>query len=123
MTEEELEVFDHVKAILLKKTKIPCTGCAYCMPCPFGVNIPGCFSSYNDKFLLGGKGHSKKYLQTLGVLSKKPAYASVCMECGRCEKHCPQSIQIRQELKQVSKEMEGTLLKHAVKIIRRIKKL
>lgn len=119
LTEEELQVFDRVKKIMLEKTKIPCTACGYCMPCPFGVNIPGCFSAYNDKYLLEDKRIRFKYMQTLGTLSKKPAYASICKECGKCEQHCPQNIQIRKELRTVKKEMEGVLFKPVVTIARK----
>ncbi len=120
LTEEELTVFDRVRAILLEKTKVPCTGCGYCIPCPAGVNIPGCFSSYNDKYLLRDKKSRIKYMQTLGVTSKKPAFASLCTECGKCERHCPQNIQIRKELKIVKKEMEGIFFKPIVNVGRKI---
>jgi uncharacterized protein len=123
LTEEELKVFDRVKAIMLEKTKVPCTACGYCMPCPSGVNIPGCFSAYNDKYLLGGKNNRMKYMQTLGVLSKQPAYASLCVECGKCERHCPQGIEIRRQLKTVKKEMEGVLFKPVVGVARKILKV
>lgn len=123
MSEEELAAFDRVRTILLEKTKVPCTGCGYCMPCPFGVNIPGCFSAYNDKYLLHLKGNRLKYMQTLGVLSKQPAYASLCRECGRCEQHCPQKIEIRKELKAVKKEMEGFYFKPAVAVARKFLKI
>lgn len=123
LTEEELEVFERVKAIMLEKTKVPCTGCGYCMPCPHGVNIPGCFSSYNDKYLLGLKQNRWKYMQTLGVLSKQPAYASMCKECGKCERHCPQNIEIRKELRNVKKEMEGPFFKPMVNIARKLTKV
>lgn len=120
LTEEELEIFDKVKAIMLEKTKVPCTSCGYCMPCPFGVDIPGCFASYNDKYLLGVKNNRWKYMQTLGVLSKEPAYASICKECGKCEKHCPQNIDIRKQLGIVKKEMEGPLFKPMIRIARKV---
>ena len=120
LTEEELDIFDRVKKIMHEKTKVPCTACGYCMPCPFGVDIPGCFAAYNDKYLLGLKGNRSKYMQTLGVLSKQPAYASMCTECGKCEKHCPQNIEIRKQLKQVRKEMEGIFFKPVVKIARKV---
>ncbi|MGB4439027.1 MAG: aldo/keto reductase [Sedimentibacter sp.] len=123
LTEEELEIFDEVKKVLMEKTKIPCTACGYCMPCPHGVNIPGCFSSYNDKYLLNDKMARWKYMQTLGALSAKPAFASQCKECGKCELHCPQKIEIRKELKTVSKEMEGILFKPAVGIARKVLKI
>ena len=114
LTEEELKVFEEVKSILNEKIKVPCTGCGYCMPCPHGVNIPGCFSSYNDKFLLEDKMYRWKYAQTLGAFSKEPAFTSKCMECGKCEPHCPQNIEIRKELKAVAKTMEGILFRPIV---------
>jgi len=120
LSEEELAIFERVKAILQEKTKIPCTGCAYCMPCPAGVDIPGCFAAYNDKYLLKGRRNRFKYLQALGVMAQKPAFASQCMECGKCEKHCPQNIKIRQELKQVKKEMEPAGFRLAVKVARKV---
>lgn len=123
LTEEEIEIFKDVKRVMAEKTKIPCTACAYCMPCPHGVNIPGCFSSYNEKYLLDDRLYKFKYLQTMGGLSAKPAFASQCKECGKCEIHCPQKIEIRKELKTVSKEMEGMLLKPVVKAARKVLKI
>lgn len=120
LTKEELDVFDRVRAILLEKTKVPCTGCGYCMPCAFGVNIPGCFSTYNDKYLLNDRKNRLKYMQNLGITSKRPAFASLCTECGKCERHCPQNIQIRKELKTVKKEMEGIFFKPMVTIGRKV---
>lgn len=116
LTKEELAIFDRVKKAMLEKTKVPCTACGYCMPCPFGVDIPGCFAAYNAKYLLEDKRSRFKYFQTLGALSKKPAFASLCTECGKCERHCPQHIEIRKQLKQVKKEMEGVFFKPVVKI-------
>jgi len=123
LSDEELKIFEDVKNIIAEKTKIPCTACGYCMPCPHGVNIPGCFSSYNDKYLLDDKSYKWKYIQTLGGLSAKPAFASQCRECGKCEIHCPQKIEIRKQLKAVSKEMEGVLFKPIVKTARKILKI
>lgn len=123
LSKEELNVFDNIKKIMNEKIKVPCTACGYCMPCPHGVNIPGCFSSYNDKFLLEDKLFRWKYAQTLGAFSAKPAFASKCMECGKCEIHCPQNIEIRKQLKAVSKEMEGTLFKPIVGTARKILKI
>lgn len=83
---------------------VPCTGCRYCMPCPAGVDIPGCFSILNE------------YIQTNnGNLfcwhyDQKPdgQRASACIECGQCVKKCPQNIDIPEELKRVTGEY-GTL--------------
>lgn len=123
LSDEELQVFERVKTIMQERTKIPCTACGYCMPCPSGVNIPGCFAAYNNKYLLKDKNSRFKYMQTLGVVSKKPAFASLCTECGKCEKHCPQKIEIRKELKTVKKEMEGVFYKLAVNIARKFIKI
>jgi uncharacterized protein len=123
LSKEELDIFEKVKTVIREKTKIPCTGCGYCMPCPAGVNIPGCFSCYNDKYLLGGKLLRWKYAQTLGALSAKPANASQCVGCGKCEAHCPQNIAIRSWLKIVSREMEGILYKPVVGLVRKVLKV
>ena len=123
LSKEEYSVFEQVKSIMLEKTKVPCTACGYCMPCPHGVDIPGCFAAYNDKYLLNTKDNRWKYMQTQGVMSKKPSYASLCTECGKCERHCPQNISIRKELKQVKKELEGPLFKPAVTVARKILKV
>lgn len=123
MSEEELRVFDRVMEIMQKKTKIPCTGCGYCMPCPFGVNIPACFSVYNDKYLLNEKRNRIIYIRTLGGFSKHPSYASMCKGCQKCEGTCPQNIDIRNELNNVKKEMEGFFINTALKIARRYMKI
>ncbi len=120
LTDEELAIFDRVKAIILEKTKVSCTGCGYCMPCPSGVNIPGCFSVYNDKYLLGKSGSRMKYFQNLGLGAKNPNFASLCIECGKCERHCPQHIEIRKELKTVKKELEGPLFKPLLSMARKV---
>ena len=120
LTEEELKVFEQVKAVMLEKTKIPCTGCGYCMPCPFGVDIPSCFSCYNDKYLMNDKSARFKYFQVAGALSHNPAVASQCHECGKCESHCPQKIEIRKQLKTIVREFEGPLYRPAAAIVRKI---
>ncbi len=123
LSEQEHKIFKRVKAVMLEKTRVPCTGCGYCMPCPFGVNIPGCFSVYNDKYLLGKKGSRITYYQILGMGAKNPGFASLCTECGKCERHCPQNIEIRKDLKKVRKEMEGIVFKPILSVIRRLLKV
>lgn len=123
LNEEELKVFENVRQVLQEKTKISCTACGYCMPCPAGVDIPGCFSHYNDKYLTSDKSVRLKYFQNLGAMSAKPAYASKCISCGKCEAHCPQSIAIRDRLKEVSREMEGGLYRPIVGIVRKFIRL
>ncbi len=120
---EEIAVFDRVKKVMQEKTKINCTACGYCLPCPAGVDIPACFSHYNDKYLTNDKSVRFRYFQSLGALSAKPAYASKCVSCGKCESHCPQSIAIREQLKVVSKEIEGFLFRSVVGIARKFMRL
>ena len=123
LSDMELKVFDQVKAIMLEKTKIPCTACGYCMPCPYGVDIPGCFSIYNDKYLINDKSSKFIYMRNLGAMSVKPANASQCKQCGKCESHCPQKIAIRDQLKTVSREMEGPFYKPMVAIARKVMRI
>lgn len=117
LTDEQLEMFHAVKDELNKSIKVPCTGCGYCMPCPSGVDIPACFSSYNrcysDNYLYG----VISYIMTTSLREKSGA-ASECIKCGRCEKLCPQHILIRDELDEAASVMEGVLYKMAMPVIR-----
>lgn len=123
LSRAELDVFEKVKAVLHEKTKIPCTSCGYCMPCPAGVDIPGCFSCYNDKYLTADKSIRRRYYQALGLTAVKPAFASQCKACGLCESHCPQQIPISEKLSMVSNEMENGIYKLLVRIARKYLKL
>jgi len=104
-SKEEKEMFEDVKAILQDTIKVPCTGCNYCMPCPVGVDIPTCLSCYNDIAIEGKRGAFAKYMMQTS-LKHQPQNASVCIQCGQCEKHCPQDIKIMKELNEVAKTFE-----------------
>lgn len=70
--------------------KVPCTACRYCMPCPSGVNIPECFTLFHKFHMTGDQRHSTM----MYAMSFSPEErASHCVECGRCESHCPQTIE------------------------------
>jgi uncharacterized protein len=112
----ELDLFTQAKAILNKNIKVNCTACGYCMPCPAGVDIPACFSMYNEKYSMKTKNVKFSYIQNSGAMTKHPAYASLCIKCGKCEIHCPQAIPIREKLVEVSREMEGTFFQPIIKI-------
>lgn len=120
-TKEDFELFDKVKGILNDKIKIPCTGCNYCMPCPKGVDIPTCFSCYNDKEIEGRFAAIGKYIMQTSV-KNQPHNASLCVKCGLCESHCPQKIPIREELTKVTKSMEGFYFKPLQFLIRKFMK-
>ena len=95
--------------------KVGCTACAYCMPCPKGVNIPGTFAAYNRIYSESKFAGMKEYFMS-NALRKEPTLASQCVGCGKCEKHCPQGIAIRQELKNAQKELENPVFNAARKL-------
>lgn len=103
LTEEDMELMDFAKNTLKEKMKINCTGCRYCMPCPANVDIPGHFTLYNNANLMDTLPSAKaQYHMNFSKESK----ASNCIDCGKCESHCPQHIAIRQELKNVRAALE-----------------
>jgi predicted aldo/keto reductase-like oxidoreductase len=122
LTTAELALFDRVKELLRRKTKVDCTGCGYCMPCPAGVDIPACFSCYNEQYLNNNLRNKYLYIQNTGAVTANPGYASLCVKCGKCETHCPQGIPIRNKLSDISREMEGLLFKPIVAVAKKILK-
>lgn len=116
LTPEEEQVFEQVKEAINEKIKVNCTGCAYCMPCPKGVDIPGAFRCYNEIYMESRKGARKEYLMATAFRRNKSA-ASQCVKCGKCEQHCPQAIQIRRELELAAKELETPAYKLVSKAI------
>lgn len=104
LTKEELKALENIKKIYKQKLKINCTSCNYCMPCPQNVKIPRIFSIYNDIFLYGSKEESTKKYENL---IKENNDASACIECGKCEKVCPQNLSIIEYLKEIHKEFKG----------------
>ncbi|WDV45186.1 aldo/keto reductase [Clostridiaceae bacterium M8S5] len=121
MSVDEIKIIDEVKEIYKKLMKVPCTGCNYCMPCPFGVDIPGAFSDYNSKYFFGKSRITQfQYIsRVVGFGGGNKSGADLCTECGKCEKHCPQNIQIRKELKSAHKELDSKLMRFFVKIVMR----
>ncbi|PWR74269.1 aldo/keto reductase [Methanospirillum lacunae] len=102
---EELSVIEKMRDTFASRTKISCTGCRYCMPCPNNVEIPDCFTYYNQAYTYDAKEKAQGvYLWALnGVFSGGiPGYASCCIECGECEDKCPQKLPIREYLKEVA---------------------
>ena len=114
--EKEEKLLKEVVQILNDKMKVGCTGCGYCMPCPQKVDIPGTFAAYNRRFVDGKMAATSEYIMCT-LLRKDATSASNCVECGLCEKHCPQHIEIRKELKNARKELEGPLYKVAKKVV------
>ena len=103
-TAAEETLLDQVRQIIREKEKVPCTGCRYCMPCPKGVDIPGIFACYNTMYTESKASGRNQFMQTV-ALTAEPAFASQCIECGKCELHCPQEIPIRQKLKEADRAL------------------
>ncbi|MDR1363544.1 MAG: aldo/keto reductase [Spirochaetaceae bacterium] len=115
----QLAVFDEVKNIFNASYKVPCTGCAYCMPCPQNINIPGCFAAYNASFAFSYIEGLKQYVNSAGVTSASPRMAGQCVKCRQCEKHCPQNIKISEVMKDVKARLEPLWLRIIRSLIRR----
>ena len=114
---EEKEMITKIKAFINANTKVNCTGCRYCLPCPKGVDIPGIFSCYNHMYSENKSRGRKEYFQTI-ALRVQPAEASLCVKCGKCEQHCPQSIPIREKLVEADKALRPIHYKFAGKVAR-----
>ncbi len=97
-TDAEFAVIEQVKDAIRKTELVGCTGCRYCMPCPKGVDIPALFRVYNRTTVDGKRAARGEYMQTVALRSE-PAFATQCVQCGKCEQHCPQNIPIREKLK------------------------
>jgi len=114
--ESEEAMLKEVLAAINAKMKVGCTGCGYCMPCPKGVDIPGTFAAYNRRYSDGRFRAFFDYVMCT-ALRKNATAASNCVGCGKCEKHCPQQIEIRRQLKSAQKVLETPLYRAARKVI------
>ena len=122
LTEKETELYKSVIDIFNSSSKVACTGCNYCMPCPSGVNIPGCFAAYNMSYNIGYFNALMQYVSSTGLLfSGKNSTASNCIKCGKCEKLCPQHIPIMKSLDSVKKRMEPAWFNTLIKIFRKMR--
>lgn len=114
LSASNLAAVSEVKATYLSLQKVPCTSCQYCLPCPFGVDIPRCFDLYNSKYLLEQKVGAFYWMQ-MGGMNGQPSYASLCRRCGVCVPKCPQSIDIPNRLAEVASDMEHPMMRPAIK--------
>jgi predicted aldo/keto reductase-like oxidoreductase len=121
LSDKDLAVIENVRRIWNESNKVNCTGCGYCMPCPGGVNIPGCFSSYNTSFSHGRVAGIRNYVMSTSLINN-PQIASKCIKCGKCEKVCPQKLPIIQHLTEVKKRLEPFPVMAAMVIARKVMK-
>ena len=107
LTAKERKLLQQAIEAYLKAAPIPCTGCNYCMPCPFGVDIPGNFSIFNQgagKRLLAdmvNQDEKREEYRKLWDDLAPEARAGQCRSCGKCVPKCPQHIAIPERLKEL----------------------
>ena len=100
------EVIARVVEEFERTNRVPCTGCNYCMPCPRGINIPGCFSAYNASYAHGWFTGLSQYFTASAIRTSEPKLVSNCVRCGACARHCPQHIDIPARLEEVARRFQ-----------------
>ena len=94
LNRKELGIIGKVKTLYQAQHKIPCTACRYCVDgCPAGIDIPGIFACFNDK-----RAEKEGAEEAYAAFENK---ADACLDCGQCERECPQHLHIRDLLKEV----------------------
>ena len=86
LSPDDIQMLAKAKNVFDTMAIVPCTKCAYCMPCPFGLDIPKTFEAYNQTAVKG----VEKARELYDTLEKK---ADACRKCRHCEKECPQHIE------------------------------
>lgn len=98
LTDQEQQAVKDVMAAIHAKPLVPCTGCRYCMDCPFGVDIPEVFRIYNDYLMFN---LTQQSAARYGKLMSDGHGADRCRRCKACLEHCPQNIPIPDRLSEI----------------------
>ncbi len=116
LTEEELDFLEQMATQMMEYPLVNCTDCKYCMPCPWGINIPAIFKHYNTAVTEGNIAQSpaqkdyqklkRAYLVSYDRAIPTLRQADHCIGCGECLSHCPQSIPIPTELRRINAYVE-----------------
>lgn len=123
LTEVDVQFLYDTADLMMQYPTIPCNDCKYCMPCPYGIDIPAVLLHYNkcvNEGNLPTSSQSEDYRRArraflVGYDRSVPRLrqASHCIGCGQCVSHCPQSIEIPKELHRIDRFVEklkrGTL--------------
>jgi uncharacterized protein len=103
LTDHERALVDAAEAAYRGETRIDCTACRYCMPCPSGVDIPRNFAHYNNYFMF----MQDELIKVDYRWIPEDERAGACTECGNCEELCPQQLPIKDHLKTVAATFAG----------------
>ena len=116
LTEEEFQFLIDTAKLMMEFDTIPCNDCKYCMPCPYGIDIPAILLHYNKCLNEGNipqsaqsEGYRKArriYLVGYDRSVPKLRQADHCTGCGQCNPHCPQGIDIPKELHRIDAYVE-----------------
>ena len=94
-------LIESVRDAINAKLQVNCTACHYCMPCPGNIDIPGTFKCFNTMYS-EGKGSGRREFMQMVALQRE---TRKCLNCGKCETHCPQKLNIREELARADKAL------------------
>ena len=116
LTQEEFDLLADTAELMMEYNLIPCTTCQYCMPCPYGIDIPAVFMHYNkclSEHNIVESSQDPNYRKArqaflVGYDRSVPKLrqASHCINCGQCVPHCPQAIKIPQEMRRINSYVE-----------------
>lgn len=104
LTDEQRDMLARVRKAYEQRIRVGCTGCAYCQPCPRGVLIPRIFGGYDNACMFG---EGADFKLSYARIAEQEGGADRCVECGACEKQCPQHIAIRRKLAEIREEMSA----------------
>ena len=116
LTDKEMGFLEETVILMQDYPTIPCNDCKYCMPCPYGIDIPAILLHYNKCINDGNVATSRNdsnyskarraYLVSYDRAVPKLRQAARCLGCGKCTEHCPQSIDIPKEIRKIDSYVE-----------------
>ncbi len=123
LNEEEKKFLFETADLMMQYPTIPCNDCKYCMPCPYGIDIPGVLLHYNkcvnegnvpeDRQAENYREARRAFLVGYDRSVPRLRQANHCIGCNQCVQHCPQAIDIPKEMQRidgfVEKLKQGTL--------------
>ena len=120
LKDEDKAFLEDVALLMLRHPQLPCNYCQYCMPCPYGLDIPGIFKNYNaclaEDALPTSSGdpdyrrNRRRFLKTYNQVEQE-RQAEHCIGCRQCIEHCPQNIDIPKQMARIEKYVDNLRFK------------